>query len=110
MTFQWPRTAIAVAVPAVFLAVAVLQWSRRNSSSVPEAGSTAIEKSTRVAEKSIKAVEKAVAKPKAKAAVKKHKPKSYPRYFLISLLIRALEHDSSRKAVVGVLKIAQKRA
>ena len=94
MAQQWPRTAVGIAVPVVLLAVGVLRWNRRNPAKLPAAVG-------KVADKFAS---------KQKAIVKKHKPKSYVRYFVIGLLIRAIEHERSRKAVVGALKLALKRA
>lgn len=91
---QWPKTAVGIAVPVVLLAVGALQWSRRNPVKLPAVVGNVADK--------VAAKQKAVAK--------KHKPKSYVRYFVISLLIRSIEHERSRKAVLGALKIALKRA
>jgi hypothetical protein len=91
---QWPRTAAGIAVPVILLAVGALQWSRRNPAKPPVVAGNAAEK---VASKH-------------KSVLKKHKPKSYVRYFVLGLLIRAIEHERSRKAVVGALKLALKRA
>jgi hypothetical protein len=43
------------------------------------------------------------------AAKRHHKPKSRIKYYGIGLLVGALERESTRKAVVGVLKLAQRR-
>ena len=44
------------------------------------------------------------------ASGRKHKPKSFFRYHAFGLLIGALERDATRRAVIGGLKLAQRRA
>jgi hypothetical protein len=45
-----------------------------------------------------------------KAARARHRPRSFVRYYGLGLLINALERDATRKAVITVLKLMQKRA
>jgi hypothetical protein len=45
-----------------------------------------------------------------RSQTKRHHPKSLLRYYGISVLIGALERDSTRKAVIGGLRLAQRRA
>lgn len=40
----------------------------------------------------------------------RRRPRSLVRYYGLGVVIAALERDSTRKAVIGVLKLAQKRA
>ena len=97
MANQMPKIAVSISVPLVLVAIvaAALVQRRRHAPSGPLES---------VAKATTKAVEK------HKDTLKKHKPKNFLRYFVISILIRAIEHERTRKALVGVLKVAQKRA
>jgi hypothetical protein len=46
----------------------------------------------------------------AKARPKRRRPRSLLRYYGLGLVISALERESTRKAVIAGLKLAQKRA
>jgi hypothetical protein len=128
-----PRNAIASAIPVLLIAVAVLQWNRRNPPKPSEVGAKEAEQGAKVAEKSAKVAEKGAksaeksaqaaqkatkpaAKPAARAAGKpratqrRHRPKNYMRYFMIGVTIRALEHERTRRAVIAALRLAQRRA
>ncbi len=96
MATSSPRAALAIVIPLVIVAVGAVQLRRHGPAGASEAGA--------------KVATRAATVVKQKVTPKKHKPKSYARYFVISLLIRALEHERSRKAVVGGLKIALRRA
>ena len=47
--------------------------------------------------------------PAVKPTAKKHRPKSLLRYYVIGALISALERESTRKTVLGALRLAQRR-
>jgi hypothetical protein len=44
-----------------------------------------------------------------KPHMRRHKPKNRMRYYGLGLVINALERDSTRKAMIAGLKLAQKR-
>jgi hypothetical protein len=46
----------------------------------------------------------------AKAKAKRRRPRSLLRYYGLGVVIAALERESTRKAVIAGLKLAQKRA
>jgi hypothetical protein len=89
MASQWPKGAIIAGIPLVLVGVAVLQ--RRMN------GAPATHKMPAAASK-------------VSAKLKRHKPKSRMRYYTIAMLINALERESTRRAVIGGLKLAQRRA
>ncbi len=86
MAVQFPKSALLVAIPVALVAAAVVQRRRNGGDAV------------------------AKLKVAGKATAKRHKPKSRMRYYGLGLLINALERDSTRKAVIAGLKLAQRRA
>jgi hypothetical protein len=90
-----PRTVAALLLPVVLVATALIVQRRRGTTVAPAP------------------VSKNGASPagaRAAAVGKRHRPRNIVRYYALGLLINVLERDSTRKALLSVLRAARNRA
>jgi hypothetical protein len=103
-----------VAVPVALIAVAVVQRRRNGSSASVKLPVGGVKLQAGGMKLPVGGVKLPVGGVKLTAGgtkphVKRHKPKNRMRYYGLGLVINALERDSTRKAMIAGLKLAQKR-
>ena len=93
---------VAIAAVPIVLAGAVAAGARRRST---EHGT-----STAGPAAGLSAIAAQAAGKVAPARAKRYRPKNFVRYYGLSVLISALERESTRKAIITTLKWVQKRS